>query len=339
MHFQRVTVDQILIIIMSKSYVQVLRNVSNLLAGYPTEEELFGSTQKFVLFLSSSDKFQKHLYEYLVKKAESDILPYRMLVPSKFNGENITFVFKNERSCLSNTTAEELADEIYLAKVIFKNPITVKVLCEHEVFMCPNEFENTCSDCLGLMNCLGPDSARPCFAEKVDIHWSREAETPTLRSKFFEFMFQKLKFETIYPNSTKWMVCSQVQSTIIDFYDEFNRDVTDFARKVCDYIAPRVSYENNDIRKLNQTYIRFQNTNAFRFVKKKDVKPTADYLYIPDNLEEVLQQINSSTAGIYDDWQRILDIKQNIDELKHIRSIKALHTIMKGRENQWHLVS
>jgi hypothetical protein len=318
---------------MSDSYVEVLKNVSNLLAGYPTEGKLFGSTQHFIFVLGFSQEFQQHLYDFLVQKAgESDIAPNRMLTPSKLNGDNVTFIFNSVLPSSSfSITAEKLADAIYLTKVILKEPITAKVLCgDDKTYKCPTDLQ--CNNCVGVMGCE-TNSNGSCFNNNA-------TKILDQRKLFFELLNQKLKFETIDSETFQWKVLEQNEKVIMGIFNEFNRDVSEFAKKVCDYIAPNHSYENTNIIRQNETYVRFQATNLFRFTKKEDVKSgvitPVDYLYIPDNLEEVLQQLNLSVAELTGSFQEITGKIQMIHVFNYFRNQSALRQQLKQYLEVWH---
>jgi glutaredoxin-related protein len=318
---------------MSESYVKILEKVSVLLDGYPTEQKLFGSAQKFVFVLEAPNEFQKR--DFLVGAKKSDITPYRMLVPSKLNDENVTFVFY-EFPTLPKMNAEELADAIFLTKVILKEPLNAKVLCGDITSSCPYEFQ--CDNCMGILNCR-KDLNLPCFKNSDQTDGLKETVASAERKAFLESQFQKLKFETIDPRSFKWKVLAHHGTAIKRIFNDFHRDVAEFARKVCDHIAPNHSYMGTDIIKQNETYVRFQATNLLRFIKKRDVNSGMESLvdlYIPENLVEILKNLNlSNSEEINENLETIMEKYRQIDQLNFFRDREALHLRFKVYLDNW----
>jgi hypothetical protein len=314
---------------MNESYDKVLKKVSVLLAGYPTAEKLFEPTQqKFVMFFAdyvTITNFQKYLFDYLVhQKANSNRAPYRILVPSQVEGENITFIFydfpRNPK-----TIPEELADAIFLTKVIFKQALNAKVVCAiQNSFACLAE--QLCQNCMGQMLC-GWSKLRPCFNKSLDQlqFRMRGVNVSGMRIEFFEFLSHKLNFETIDPTNIQWHIGFETHKIIRKIFDDFKMDVGEFAKKVCDIIAPNHSYEIDDIAVQNQTYMQFQATNFFRFINKE--RPD-ERDFVPNNLGKIFQQMKISTAEINNGWNEIIEKNQVMNELKILRLINSERQFM-----------
>jgi hypothetical protein len=311
---------------MSDSLHKEVLNVSAILAGYPTEEILFRSTQKFVVFLGDLRNFYEHLYDYLVDNADSEITPYRMLVPSKLNGKNVTFVFRNYPNRLE-TDVDDLADAIYFTRVIFKKSVEVKILCHNEQFSVINKLKNICNHCLGIIECR-KNSPLNCFPNFI-LNDVSSAEYPKMRNRFFYLLHQNLKFETIDSKTLKLAVWPETERTIIGFFNDFNRKISDFARKVCDHLAPNHKYVETGITEQNQTYVRFQATNLFRFSKKEGNHSDLNH-YVPYNLEKVFEHLNSSIAEIYNEWQDYIKKSRHLIELKPYFNENAVSDLIEG---------
>jgi hypothetical protein len=146
--------------------------------------------------------------------------------------------------------------------------------------------------------------------------------------KFFKFLDRKLSFEQIVPTTVKIDVSSEAQEKVIGYFNDFNKNVSAFAKKVCDYITPNHSYENVDIMKQNQSYVRFQVANSFHFIKKDNVSTgeiqQADNLFFSDNLEDVFQQLNISITGINDEWKATMEMNRRIEDFNHLRQTEAV---------------
>jgi hypothetical protein len=201
-----------------------------------------------------------------------------------------------------------------------KKPMNAVVLCDYsKTYSCPSK--TLCTNCVGTMSCKNNPKV-PCFPGD-DFN----SKTPQMRDEFFEFMFQNLKFETFDPEAFKWKILKFSRYSIGHIFKGFTQSVRSFAISVCEYITPHNSYINTDITLQLQMYERFKATNSFRFVKKdnvtSEVRLPVDYLYIPDNFEEVFKQINISTEGINDELQQINEKIQYIDLLKYSRPGKA----------------
>jgi hypothetical protein len=155
----------------------------------------------------------------------------------------------------------------------------------------------------------------PCFDREHG--YKPDLQPVQLRTEFFKFLSQKLKFEKINPLVFKRDIHTWPDDIIKYVFNEFIKDIANFAKIVCNFIAPNNMYINADIEQQNRTYVHFLVTNSFRYVKKNEY---AKNLYVPENLEEILLKMNSSISMIYNDWPRLVETIKNFSVMHSLRS-------------------
>jgi hypothetical protein len=278
---------------MSEPYIEILKKVSSIVDNYPSEDQLFATTRKVVLVL---DDTSQRIYKFLVNKYYPDKqFNNRLFVPNILEADNATFVFHDVS--LHNTIEWEVANRIFMQKIIFNRPIPAKVLLSSTSL----GMDNICGNCVGYHHCVsGTTLPFPCFSNVNDDFDLKTGDS------FFKFLSEQLEFET--SKLGIWNFKKSQILAILNIYNKFLMDLNKFADSVCNYLAPENTYKNTTITMQNETYTRLQMTHQFRYDKSNA------FFLLPNNFEEVFQTMNVSIASIRKNW---IDIREKQQQLRN----------------------
>jgi hypothetical protein len=256
--------------------IEISNKVSSILASYPSEDQLFGSTRKLVLILG-----QEYSFRYDILTDKRDDLSDEFWMPNISEAENATFVFHNFDN--NDDRETRFARIIFLRNTVFNRKIVAKVLFLDVHKLSINRFKHICENCLGYLNCQKNDTQHHCVKYK----------SRTRRQFFFKFLAEQIKFEEIDMRFFDWDVYDSTEQAVSKIHNEFKEEIQDLAHSVCNYLAPVQAYKNTSITVQIETFTRLQITNELHF-NRLDL--------LPSNFEEVFQRMNISDDTIKNKW-------------------------------------